>query len=89
MRPSIRRPQPALAGTFEANGIMGSPRLPNAHGARFDRRRAPPGLGGAHCYLGAPAAQKSWPSTRQAIAAQRSCAYIISRNVTRMSQISL
>jgi len=31
MRPSIRRPQPALAGTFEANGIVGSPRLMNAH----------------------------------------------------------
>jgi hypothetical protein len=85
MRPSIRRPQPALTGTFEANGIVGLPRLLTAHRGRgFDRRRAPPALGGAHCYLGAPAAQKSWPSTRQAIAEQRSCAYSISRNVTRM-----
>lgn len=44
MRPSIWRPQSALAGTFDASGIVVPPRLLNAHGARCDRRRAPPGL---------------------------------------------
>jgi hypothetical protein len=78
-------PRSAFAETFEANGIMLPPRLLNTHGARSDQWWAPPGLGGAHRCAGASAAQKSWPSTRQAHAEQRSRAYstCVSRNVTR------